>query len=213
MWGKPGHRHPVSSCSMQCWPQYFQTCMQIAAGGRIIEENVHVWHTWCTGATMQTWSHLFAFIFHCSSEINTVAGTLCFYDQKNRFVGMQSKEGRTRSHFLGYKKPLFAIERERKFSFPLCTAWSSPALVLFHRTKSEWCLQEGWQRCWVALSLLCNSVFLEHGNGPALSARQCCEGQSILYWKDASSLLHWLIEIPGRTLSNGLFENRWKQAN
>lgn len=65
----------------------------------------------------------------------------------------------------------------------------------------------GQHRCFSAV------VGLEHGNGPALLARQHSEGQSMLCGKEASHPLHWLIEIPERIVNKGLFEDRRKLAN
>lgn len=135
-----------------------------------------------------------------------------FYDWEKRFVGIWTKEERTSSHFWRGVKSPSAMERENFHSF-LGTAWSSVALVLLHCTRHEWSLQEGWQSCWVALSLLCNSAFPKHGHGPALLAWQCCEGQSMLRWEEASFLLHWLIEIPGKVLRVYLKIDESKQIN
>lgn len=114
--------------------------------------------------------------------------------------------------FIWGVKSLSAMERE-SFLFFLGTAWSSEAFVLPHSTRHEWSLQERWQSCWVALSLLYNSVFPKHGHGSALLTWQCCEGQSMLCWEETSSLLPWLIEIPRRMLRVYLKIDESEQIN
>lgn len=106
--------------------------------------------------------------------------------------------------FFGCKKSLFAMERENFHS--LCVQHDLVWLLSFSSAQ----VVPAGRMTEVLRSTVASlqSVFLKHGNGPALLAWQRCEGQSMLYWKEASSLLHWLTEIPGRILSKGLFENR-----